>query len=162
MLPLDSGRRFVHVCKDGPVKEVPGPAFEDQFPENLTVEGLRDGFPLQLRVGQALEGPEECLRRRDDFDFDAHRIEQGGDFFSFVLSHEAGVDVIGPQPVSQRPVSQGRDDGGVDAPGKGIDGHPPADGFSDFFYFFVDKFRRVQILCLDFLHHDPFLLMILV
>ena len=88
------------------------------FLENLD-EQPPDDLALVLGIGDATQGVQEALARVDLDHAHAHVARKGGHhLLRLVVPEHPGVDKDAGQPVTQRPVQQGRHNAGVHAAGQ--------------------------------------------
>jgi hypothetical protein len=151
VLALHPCDRLLHVGENRALEEVARPAFLDEPAEDRLVEGLGDGLPFFLRVRQALQGFEEFRPGVDNLDRHLHGGEGLLNLAGFVFPHDAVVDEVGLQTISQGPVAQERHHGRVHASRQGVDGgavsHRGVDGPD----LFGDEASGVQFRQADFL-----------
>ena len=116
---------------NGPLDEVFGPAFGLLVLKN-TDEEFPDDLPLFLGVCDAFEGLKVAICCFDSNEVDALFLKQAFDFFSLVLSHEAGVDINTVEQVANGLVGDNGCYSGIHTTRTGDDGHVVNGGFEGF------------------------------
>ena len=159
MLPFDSCHRFIYVGQDGALQKIFRLAFDNQSAENLFVERLCDGFSFFFRIGEAPESSKESIDRVDHLNLNAHFFKFRLNTCRFALTHEAVVDQISFEAITQSFVSQGGDDTGIDAPGQGVYCHSVPHGVLYVADFIRDELIHIHAAGFDFfdfhVHSSP-------
>ncbi len=139
---LGVGSAFDHVRVEGPLSEDFGIA--DSVPEDVN-EKFSDDFTLLFRFRYAGQSIEEAFRGIDGFNFDAHALEVGADFVSFVFTEETVVYEDGTD-IDLGFVQEDGEDGAVHSAGDAADDLLVADAFLDFANHLVFEVADVELL----------------
>ncbi len=117
VLPLDPCNSLIHVCKNRSLQEVLCPTLLNEPAKDILVKRLCDRLPLLFRVSDSSHRIEELGSGIDDLHMHAEVFEGRDDPFRFPLPHDAVIDEIRLEAVSESTVPQHGDNRRIYASG---------------------------------------------